>query len=126
MCLGCWWLLNPPNPQPTNQPTNQPPPHPNPPTPSGICEYAGVDPGEIDILMGTFTKSFGGMGGYIAGDAALIAHLRRASAGSIYHNSLSTVVTAQVSGWAGPVGFWDVLGGLVGRRRLGGDMRLID
>jgi serine palmitoyltransferase len=55
-----------------------------------------VDPADVDILMGTFTKSFGGMGGYIAGDQSLIAHLRRASAGSIYHNSLSTVVCAQV------------------------------
>jgi hypothetical protein len=26
---------------------------------SGICEYAGVDPADVDILMGTFTKSFG-------------------------------------------------------------------
>ena len=32
----------------------------------GVCEHCGVDPAEIDILMGTFTKSFGGMGGYIA------------------------------------------------------------
>jgi serine palmitoyltransferase len=29
---------------------------------------AGVDPKEVDILMGTFTKSFGSVGGYIAGD----------------------------------------------------------
>ena len=26
-----------------------------------------MDPADVDILMGTFTKSFGGMGGYIAG-----------------------------------------------------------
>jgi serine palmitoyltransferase len=62
----------------------------------GICEYAGVDPADVDILMGTFTKSFGGMGGYIAGDKALIQYLRRASAGSVYHNSLSTLVCSQV------------------------------
>lgn len=37
----------------------------------GICEHAGVDPKDIDVLMGTFTKSFGGMGGYIAGSRAL-------------------------------------------------------
>ena len=35
----------------------------------GACEYWGVDPADIDILMGTFTKSFGAMGGYIAGSA---------------------------------------------------------
>lgn len=33
----------------------------------GIVDYFNVDAEEIDILMGTFTKSFGSAGGYIAG-----------------------------------------------------------
>ncbi|CAN0433263.1 unnamed protein product, partial [Ectocarpus fasciculatus] len=33
----------------------------------GACEYCGVDTKDVDVMMGTFTKSFGGMGGYIAG-----------------------------------------------------------
>ena len=33
----------------------------------GIVDYYGVDVNDIDILMGTFTKSFGSAGGYIAG-----------------------------------------------------------
>ena len=37
----------------------------------GVCEYAGIDPKDIDIMMGTFTKSFGAIGGYIAGLYAL-------------------------------------------------------
>lgn len=32
----------------------------------GVCELLGVDPADIDIMMGTFTKSFGSCGGYIA------------------------------------------------------------
>ena len=36
------------------------------PTGRGVCDYYGIDPSEIDILMGTFTKSFGSSGGYIA------------------------------------------------------------
>ena len=28
----------------------------------GICEHTGISPDDIDVLMGTFTKSFGGMG----------------------------------------------------------------
>ena len=32
----------------------------------GVVEYWGVDPADIDIMMGTFTKSFGACGGYIA------------------------------------------------------------
>ena len=33
----------------------------------GIVDYFGLDPKDIDILMGTFTKSFGSAGGYIGG-----------------------------------------------------------
>lgn len=33
----------------------------------GAVDYYGIDPKDIDILMGTFTKSFGSAGGYIAG-----------------------------------------------------------
>jgi serine palmitoyltransferase len=29
----------------------------------GVVEYWGCDPDDIDILMGTFTKSFGAVGG---------------------------------------------------------------
>ncbi|KAG1311108.1 hypothetical protein G6F64_004045 [Rhizopus arrhizus] len=32
----------------------------------GVCDFYGIDPAEVDILMGTFTKSFGAAGGYIA------------------------------------------------------------
>ena len=33
----------------------------------GVVDYFGLDPSSIDILMGTFTKSFGSAGGYIGG-----------------------------------------------------------
>ena len=62
----------------------------------GMCEQAGVDPADVDVLMGTFTKSFGAMGGYIAGSAALIAALRAASAGFLSDNAMSPVVCQQV------------------------------
>lgn len=66
------------------------------PTGRGCAEYCGVDTADIDIMMGTFTKSFGGMGGYIAGSKYVISFLRRRCAGSVYHNSLSPVVCQQV------------------------------
>lgn len=62
----------------------------------GCTEYMGVDPANIDIMMGTFTKSFGGMGGYVASSKEVISFLRRKCAGSAYHNSLSPVVCQQV------------------------------
>lgn len=34
----------------------------------GACEAQGVDPADVDVMMGTFTKSFGSCGGYIAAD----------------------------------------------------------
>lgn len=37
----------------------------------GVADYYGVDSREIDVLMGTFTKSFGAAGGYIAGELML-------------------------------------------------------
>ena len=33
----------------------------------GVVDYYRVNPNDIDIHMGTFTKSFGSAGGYIAG-----------------------------------------------------------
>lgn len=62
----------------------------------GCTEYCGVDTADIDIMMGTFTKSFGGMGGYIAGSKEVINFLRHVCAGSASHNSLSPVVCQQV------------------------------
>lgn len=37
------------------------------PTGRGVVEFFGLDPRDIDVYMGTFTKSFGAAGGYIAG-----------------------------------------------------------
>lgn len=33
----------------------------------GVVDYFGLDPTDVDIMMGTFTKSFGAAGGYIGG-----------------------------------------------------------
>ena len=66
------------------------------PSGRGCCEYTGVDPADVDVLMGTFTKSFGGMGGYVAADRRVIDELRKECAGSAYHNSLSPVVCQQI------------------------------
>lgn len=33
----------------------------------GVVDYFDLDPTDVDIMMGTFTKSFGSAGGYIGG-----------------------------------------------------------
>ncbi|RRT72939.1 hypothetical protein B296_00003737, partial [Ensete ventricosum] len=38
----------------------------------GVCELLGVDPADVNIMMGTFTKSFGSCGGYIAASKVFI------------------------------------------------------
>lgn len=40
----------------------------------GVAEYFGVNPDDIDIMMGTFTKSFGAAGGYIAASEVSMNH----------------------------------------------------
>eukprot|EP01116_Phalansterium_solitarium_P021714 TRINITY_DN687_c0_g1_i1.p1 TRINITY_DN687_c0_g1~~TRINITY_DN687_c0_g1_i1.p1 ORF type:complete len:517 (-),score=36.69 TRINITY_DN687_c0_g1_i1:1607-3157(-) len=55
----------------------------------GVCEYCGVDTSDIDVLMGTFTKSFGSVGGYISGSQELIDYLRVTSYGSMYATAMS-------------------------------------
>jgi serine palmitoyltransferase len=62
----------------------------------GVCDYFGIDPAEVDVLMGTLTKSFGANGGYIAGDKALIDKLRVTNAGTIYGESPNPAVLAQI------------------------------
>lgn len=55
----------------------------------GICEYFDADPKQVDILMGTLSKSFGSCGGYIAGSKALVEYLKYTSPGFVYSVGLS-------------------------------------
>jgi serine palmitoyltransferase len=62
----------------------------------GVCDYFGVDPSEIDILMGTFTKSFGANGGYIAADKHIIDKLRSTNASTMLGESPTPAVLMQI------------------------------
>jgi len=61
----------------------------------GVCEYWGVDPKDVDILMGTFTKAFGSVGGYISGDPEFIDYLRNSSFASVYATGMSPACAQQ-------------------------------
>lgn len=62
----------------------------------GVCDYFGINPAEVDILMGTLTKSFGANGGYVAGEKAAMDKLRVSNAGTIYGETMSPAVLAQI------------------------------
>ncbi|KAJ7507318.1 pyridoxal phosphate-dependent transferase [Mycena galericulata] len=62
----------------------------------GVADYFGMDPRTIDILMGTFTKSFGAAGGYIAGKKALIDRLRVRGHLGPYGEAMAPPVLMQV------------------------------
>ncbi|XP_050981863.1 serine palmitoyltransferase 3 [Labeo rohita] len=66
------------------------------PTGRGVIEHFGVDPKEIDVLMGTFTKSFGAAGGYIAGKKELVDYLRSHSHSAVYATAMSPPVVEQI------------------------------
>jgi len=62
----------------------------------GVCQELGVDTSLVDVMMGTFTKSFGAAGGYVAGSRALVEELRRHSAGCTDAVSMPPAVCVQV------------------------------
>lgn len=43
----------------------------------GVIDYFNCDPKDVDLLMGTFTKSFGAAGGYIAGSRVILKIARK-------------------------------------------------
>ncbi len=50
----------------------------------GLSEHWGIDGSEIDLWMGTLSKSLASCGGWIAGSKALITYLRYTAPGFVY------------------------------------------
>ncbi len=55
----------------------------------GIAEYFGIDPMDVDLWMGTLSKSFASCGGYIAGCGALVEYLKYTAPGFVYSVGIS-------------------------------------
>ncbi|KAL6280833.1 hypothetical protein ACE6H2_017714 [Prunus campanulata] len=62
----------------------------------GVCELLGVDTADVDIMMGTFTKSFGSCGGYIAGSKEVIQYLKYTCPAHLYATSVSPPAAQQI------------------------------
>lgn len=63
----------------------------------GVCDYFGIHPNKVDILMGTLTKSFGATGGYIAADKAIVDRIKCTGLGSVYSEHSAPPVLAQIN-----------------------------
>ncbi|RJP28848.1 MAG: 8-amino-7-oxononanoate synthase [Candidatus Omnitrophota bacterium] len=60
----------------------------------GTAEHFGLDENDIDITMGTFTKSFGGVGGFVCGTKALIDYLRISARSYIFSAPIPPSIAA--------------------------------
>ncbi|WP_394514333.1 aminotransferase class I/II-fold pyridoxal phosphate-dependent enzyme [Priestia aryabhattai] len=60
----------------------------------GVTSYFNINPNSVDILMGTFSKSFNSCGGYIAGSKSFIKYLRYNSPGFIFSVGMTPSNTA--------------------------------
>lgn len=64
-------------------------------TGAGICEHFGVS-ADVDLIMGTFSKSLGTIGGFIASDESIINFLKHNSRTLIFSASITPASTACV------------------------------
>lgn len=55
----------------------------------GMAEHFDINPRDVDIWMGTLSKSFGSCGGYIAGSKELVNYLKYTAPGFVYSVGLS-------------------------------------
>lgn len=61
----------------------------------GVVHHFGLN-SDVDIVMGTFSKSLGSMGGFIAGDASMIEYLRHRARCLIFTAALAPAVAGGV------------------------------
>lgn len=59
----------------------------------GVCDYFGLSD-EVDLIMGTFSKSLASIGGFIAGDSDTINYLRHSCRTYIFSASNTPAATA--------------------------------
>ena len=63
---------------------------------SGTASHFGLTD-KVDLIMGTFSKSFGSLGGFIAGDKTVINYLKHNSRTLIFSASMTPAATAAAS-----------------------------
>ena len=64
-------------------------------TGAGVCEHFGVSD-DVDLIMGTFSKSLGTIGGFVAADENIINYLKHTSRTLIFSASITPASTGCV------------------------------
>jgi 5-aminolevulinate synthase len=62
---------------------------------AGLCQELGLSD-DIDIIQGTFAKSFGAIGGYIAAKSEISDAIRSVASGFIFTTALPPVIAAAI------------------------------
>lgn len=60
----------------------------------GLKEHFNVNPRDVDIWMGTLSKTLASCGGYIAGEKALVQHLKFSAPGFLYSVGIAPPIAA--------------------------------
>lgn len=66
-------------------------------TGAGSCEYFGLENGEVDLVVGTCSKSFASVGGFVVGDEPVIHYIRHHSRSMIFSAALPPSSVASIS-----------------------------
>ncbi len=63
----------------------------------GTCEHFGLENGEVDLVMGTCSKSFASVGGFVVGSEAMIHYIQHTSRSMIFSAALPPANVAAIS-----------------------------
>ncbi|MFH1619253.1 MAG: pyridoxal phosphate-dependent aminotransferase family protein [bacterium] len=63
----------------------------------GTCEHFGMENGEVDIVVGTCSKSFASVGGFVVGDSRTLQYIQHTSRSMIFSAALPPSSVASIS-----------------------------
>jgi len=63
----------------------------------GTCEYFGLENGEVDLIVGTCSKTFATVGGFVVGDEEIIHYIRHNARSQIFSASMPPACIASIT-----------------------------
>ena len=63
----------------------------------GTCEYFGLENGEVDLVVGTCSKTFATVGGFVVGDEDIIHYIRHNARSQIFSAALPPASVASIT-----------------------------